>query len=423
MVARYVRGCDVCHRIKPANTKPFGKLEQLEIPEERWSRIGIDFITKLPVSTAGYDCIITIIDHLTKRAHFLPATESGLTAEGFATIFCNFYVRLHGVPDVIVSDQDPRFLSEFWQSLMKILKTRLGMSSPYHPETEGQTEKANHIISTYLRAFARHRPDTWDELLPLGEFAYNASTHASTGKTPFELDLGYTPRMPIDRDIRREVAGTRESGKSSVTFIDKLRDNLELARESLKVAQDTQKALADQDRQEVPFQVGQKVYLSTRNLPLTYSNASDQRSRKLQDLYDGPFTITKSSRSPNAWYLDLPATWNIKQPLNASLFKRDNSDPSRPRLPPPVKQSIYGAEYLVEEVVGHRDSGNNRLYRLRWTGWDKNSDTWEPLSALENCSDLVEEYHRKQEWGPPLWPRKGKRKRRKTEKALEADIG
>jgi hypothetical protein len=97
-IASYVRGCDVCHRVKPTNEQPFGKLEQLDIPEERWARIGLDFITKLPKSKTGNDCIISIIDHLTKRAHFIPTTEAGLTAENFAKLFCDFYIRLHGVP-------------------------------------------------------------------------------------------------------------------------------------------------------------------------------------------------------------------------------------------------------------------------------------------------------------------------------------
>lgn len=270
-VASYVRGCDVCHRIKPSNEKPFGKLEQLEIPDERWSRIGIDFITKLPKSKNGHDCIVSIVDHLTKRAHFLSTTESGLTSEAFAKTFCNFYIRLHGVPDVIVSDQDPRFVSDFWQALMAILKVRLGIASAYHPQTDGQTEKVNHVIGTYLRAFSRQNPDEWDDLLPLGEFAYNSSVHISTGKSPFELDLGYIPRLPIDITIRAALGrGTSRLERRALTFAESMKNNLDLAREKLKDAQDSQKTAADESRQESPFQLGQQVYLSTKNLPLTY---------------------------------------------------------------------------------------------------------------------------------------------------------
>jgi hypothetical protein len=416
-VAAYVKGCDVCHRVKPVNERPFGKLEQLAIPETRWSRIGIDLVTKLPRTKAGHDCIITIVDHLTKRAHFLPATEAGLSADAFAKLFVDFYLRLHGVPDVIVSDQDPRFLSDFWTVLTKLLGVKLGMSSPYHPQTDGQTEKVNHIVGTYLRAFARQSPDTWSDLLPLCEFSYNSSLHTTTGKTPFELDLGYTPRTPLDLQLRSVIGNKGRNADAASSFAEKMQFNLDLARDCLQSAQDAQKLAADDHRQDAAFKIGQQVYLNTKNLPLTYSNVSDQRSRKLQDLFDGPFTIVKASKSPNAWYLDLPDTWNVKQPLNVGLFRKDWSDPTRPRSPPPVKQSIHGSEYLVEEVVGHEDrwEGNNntgktsRFYRLRWTGWNESHDTWEPLSNLENCSELVEGYHRKMGWNSPTWPRRSRR--------------
>jgi hypothetical protein len=126
---------------------------------------------------------------------------------------------------------------------------------------------------------------------------------------------------------------------------------------------------------------------------------SDQRSRKLQDIYDRPFRIIKASHSPNACYLDIPKSWNIRQPLKVSLFKLDSSDPTRKRTPPPVKNSIYGAEYLVESVVGHEErqqtgkrKGHERWYRLHWTGWGDDHDIWEPLSGLENYADLINEY-------------------------------
>ena len=163
-----------------------------------------------------------------------------------------------------MSDRDPRFMSDFWKSLMATLKVRLGMASAYHPQTDGQTEKVNHAIATYLRAFTRHCPDNWDDLLPLGEFAYNSSVHASTGKTPFELDLGYIPRIPIDVSIRATIGKYQSAlGRQALTFVEKMKHNLDLAREKLAEAQDAQKVAADTHRQETPFQLGQQVYLST----------------------------------------------------------------------------------------------------------------------------------------------------------------
>jgi hypothetical protein len=135
-IKRYVRGCGVCARTKPSNEKPFGLLQPLDIPEERWRRINIDFITKLPTTARGNNTIITIIDALTKRAHWIAAKEAELTAGKFAEIFRDEYVRLHGLPDVIVADRDVRFTSEFWRLLMAECDTKLAMSTAFHPQTD-----------------------------------------------------------------------------------------------------------------------------------------------------------------------------------------------------------------------------------------------------------------------------------------------
>ena len=313
-------------------------------------------------------------------------------------------------------------MSDFWQVLMRTLDVKTAVSSAYHAQTDGQAEKANHIIGTYLRAFSRHDPDNWDDKLPMGEYAYNASVHVATGKTPFELDLGYNPRMPIDISVRAAIGrdDTANGENSGVGFAEAMQFVVDIAKEKLVEAQEKQKLAADEDRQEARFQVGQQVYLSTKNLPLTYSNSSDQRSRKLQDIYDGPFEIVKASKSPNAWYLDLPKEWNIRQPLNVSLFKRDLSDPTRTRKPPPVKNAIHGAEYMVEAIVEDKNKkdikGRNpeRYYRVRWMGWSEDNDTWEPLSNLKGCKELVEEYHEKKGWELPRWTGTVKKHRKKN---------
>jgi hypothetical protein len=120
---------------------------------------------------------------------------------------------------------------------MHTFQVKLGMSSAYHPQTDGQTEKVNHVISTYLRAFARHNQDSWHKLLPMGEFAYNSSVHASTGKTPFELDLGYIPRLPIDIAIRTAFNHTKASklGTITISFAQRMKLNLDLAWEQLRI--------------------------------------------------------------------------------------------------------------------------------------------------------------------------------------------
>ncbi|MCU1500217.1 MAG: uncharacterized protein JWM47_4170, partial [Acidimicrobiales bacterium] len=147
-VKSYVATCDVCQRVKPS--KQMGPLMLLTVPEGRWSRKGIDFIIGLPKSEInGNDCIVTIIDHMTKRAHWYALKET-TSAEEFASMFINKFIRLHGVPQIIISDRNVRFMSEFWQALWRSLGTRLAPSTPFHPQTDGQAEKANDICMRYL---------------------------------------------------------------------------------------------------------------------------------------------------------------------------------------------------------------------------------------------------------------------------------
>jgi hypothetical protein len=174
------------------STRTLRLLEVLDIPQDRWKQVGIDYITKLPTTPSGNNAIVIIINHLKKQAHFIPTTEEDLSAEVFAQLVLKKSVRLHGMPTKIVSNRDPRFVSTFWRQLMHILGTKLGMFTAYHPQTDAQFEKANDIVGTWLRAFAREFEQAeWDRLLPIAEFAYNSTSQASTRKTPFELDLGY----------------------------------------------------------------------------------------------------------------------------------------------------------------------------------------------------------------------------------------
>jgi hypothetical protein len=259
-IKRYVRRCGVCARTKPSNEKPFGLLQPLDIPEERWRRINIDFVTKLPTTARGNDTIITIIDALTKRAHWIPTRETELTATKFAEIFRDAYVRLHGLPDVIVSDRDVRFTSGFWRTLMAEFDTKLAMSTAFHPQTDGQAEKANSMVERYLRAYTASRQGEWDQLLSLAEFAYNASRHQSLEMSPFEADLGYIPRMPLDAvaavglvSARRSPRGHRHSPPDGRSFAMQMANVLSQLKRSLQHAQEQQIAEANKHRQAHTF--------------------------------------------------------------------------------------------------------------------------------------------------------------------------
>ncbi|GJR48021.1 retrotransposon protein, putative, ty3-gypsy subclass [Tanacetum coccineum] len=184
-IATYVSKCLTCSKVKAEHQKPSGLLVQPEIPEWKWEKITMDFVTKLPKTANGYDTIWVIVDRLTKSAHFLPMREND-PMEKLMKLYMKEVVTRHGVPVSIISDRDGRFTSLFWQALHKALGTRLDMSTAYHPETDGQSERTIQTLEDMLRACVLDFGKNWDRHLPLVEFSYNNSYHTSIKAAPFE---------------------------------------------------------------------------------------------------------------------------------------------------------------------------------------------------------------------------------------------
>ncbi|GKA81587.1 putative reverse transcriptase domain-containing protein [Tanacetum coccineum] len=176
--------------------RPSGLLQQPEIPEWKWDKITMDFITKLPRSKSGNDTIWVIVDRLTKSAHFLAIREDYST-ERLAKIYVDEIVARHGVPVSIISDRDGRFTSRCWQTVQKALGTRLDMSTAYHPQTDGQSERTIQTLEDMLRACVTDFGGSWDVHLPLAEFSYNNSYHSSIKCAPFEALYGRKCRSPV----------------------------------------------------------------------------------------------------------------------------------------------------------------------------------------------------------------------------------
>ncbi|GKC52909.1 putative reverse transcriptase domain-containing protein [Tanacetum coccineum] len=195
-IATYVSKCLTCAKVKIEYQKPSGLLVQPEIPQWKWENITMDFVTKLPRTAAGQDTIWVIVDRLTKSAHFLPMREDD-TLEKLTRQYLKEVVSKHGVPVSIISDRDGKFTSHFWKSLHKALGTRLDMSTAYHPETDGQSERTIQTLEDMLRACVLDFGKGWDKHLPLVEFSYNNSYHTSIKAAPFEALYGRKCRSPI----------------------------------------------------------------------------------------------------------------------------------------------------------------------------------------------------------------------------------
>ena len=152
----------------------------------------MDFIANLPLSKS-FDAILTVVDRFTKMTHFLPCTKT-INNKETADIIMKEVFRLHGLPNDIISDRGPQFISKFWKHLLEMLKVSCKLSSSYHPQSDGQTERTNQTLEQYLRCFINYQQDDWVDFLHFAEFAYNNSVHSSTRYTPFFANIGYHPR-------------------------------------------------------------------------------------------------------------------------------------------------------------------------------------------------------------------------------------
>jgi len=191
-ITEYVRSYDVCQRNKVIQHKKFGLLEPLEVPIRPWTAISMDFIVGLPKSN-GYTKIWVIVDRFSKMAHFIPLRTEEHIKE-LALTFVKEVWRLHGLPETIVSDRDTRFTSKFWTSLMQLLQVKLNLSTAFHPERDGQTERVNQTLEQYFRSYCSYQQDDWVSLLPFGEHAYNTSMSESTKARPLEINYGLSPQ-------------------------------------------------------------------------------------------------------------------------------------------------------------------------------------------------------------------------------------
>ena len=207
-VKRYMEGCDSCQWNKNRVAAPAGKLMLNEAPEKPWTHIIADFITKLPLAQ-GYDAILVVCDRLTKMVHFIPTTDK-TSAEELARLFRDHVWKLHGLPESIISDRGVQFAANLMKGLNQILGIETRLSTAFHPQTDGQTERTNQELEQYLRMFIDHRQEQWPEWLGTAEFAYNNKVNTSTKVSPFRANSRRDPRMGFEMRKQGKLEGAKE---------------------------------------------------------------------------------------------------------------------------------------------------------------------------------------------------------------------
>ncbi|GJU71432.1 hypothetical protein Tco_1262837 [Tanacetum coccineum] len=251
-IATYVSKCMTCAKVKAEYQKPSSLLVQPIIPVCKWENITMDFVTKLPKTTSGQDTIWVIVDRLTKSAHFLPMKETD-TMEKLMRQYLKEVVSRHGVPVSIISNQDGKFTSHFWKSLNEALGTQLDMSTTYHPQTDGQSERTIQMLEDMLRACVMDFGKGWDRHLPLIEFSYNNSYLTSIKAAPFKALCGHMCRSPI---CWAEVGDAQLTGPE---IVHETIEKIIQIKHHLQALRDRQKSYADKRCKPLEFQVGDKI--------------------------------------------------------------------------------------------------------------------------------------------------------------------
>ena len=391
-VEQFVRSCDTCGRAKSPRHKKFGELQPLPTPEQPWQSISMDFITDLPVSE-GHTTVLVVVDRLTKMSHFIPLVRLPGAEQTAEAVVRNVF-KLHGLPKDIVSDRGPQFASKFWRRFMDLLGVKVKLSTAFHPETDGQTERVNQTLEQYLRCFINYQQDDWSRFLPLAEFTYNNTIHSSTGFTPFFANYGhhpsFDPRIPDENQVPQ--------AEDRITLIDQ---TLEQLKQHLHRAKERYKYYADHDRRPAPkFQVGDQVWLLSRNV------STERPSKKLDYKRLGPFPILETL-SDRVCRLDLPHTLRIHPVFHVSLLEPyvENQFPNRTQPPPPPVVVDGELEYVVSEILDSRTNRGNVQYLVDWKGYGPADRSWEPASHVEG-NEQVQIFHQRYP-GKPKPPQAG----------------
>jgi hypothetical protein len=343
----------------------------------------MDFITGLP-SRGGNNALWVIVDRFTKMAHFVACADT-MGPKELADGFLRHVVRAHGLPNDIVSDRGSLFTSTFWKRVMGAMGTSRKLSTAFHPETDGQTERTNATLEQYLRAYCNYQQDDWEKLLPMAEFCYNNTQSETTKVTPFFANYGYHPRFAPS-------LGKIEGGFPEVAeYVSALTNLHRELQAEIGYAQAAQAEQANRKRHPDPvLREGDRVWLRRKNVKTT------RPSSKLDYKLMGPYTILERVGT-RAYKLDLPASVKIHPVFHISLLELAQPTltpiPGHVQPPPPPIVIEDEEEWEVEEIVDSRYHRNRLQYRVRWTGFPDPDRTWYPSENFTNSPDAIRRFH------------------------------
>jgi hypothetical protein len=348
----------------------------LPIPQGVWQDLTMDFIEGLPKSE-GYDSIMVVVDRFSKFAHFFPLKHP-FTAAKVAQVFLDNVVKLHGTPRSIVSDRDKVFTSNFWKAFFSALNTKLALTTAYHPQSDGQSERVNQCLEMYLRCAISDSPTQWKKWLPLAEFWYNSSYHTALKCSPFKALYGYEP-------VFAAAPVMAKTGDQLVEgLLAERKAHSEILKQKLASAQNRMKMQADKNRTDREFMVGEFVLVKLQ--PYVQSTVVSRPCPKLALKYFGPFKILQKIGLV-AYKLELPSSSQIHPVFHVSQLKAFT--PSTTPVYSDLSQMVdlSGADVKPLKILERRlvRRGNHPVVQVKvlWSHFTDEVTTWEDYDVLK----------------------------------------
>jgi len=410
-IRRFVRNCELCRKSTPWRDGRHGYLRPLPVPSRTWQHLTVDFITGLPLSQ-GNSNLMVVKDRLSKGVVLIPMNK--IETLDVAWAFVREVYRHHSLPVSITSDRGPQFASALWRDICTLLGIKRNLSTAYHPQTDGTTERANSDIEVVVRVFCNNDQDNWATLCPVLELMLNSRTNSTTGVSPFFLQHGYH-NSPFSQT--EELGRTTENATIATSPQDKAREIVKVitsaadwAISAMSYAQQEQERQANKSRKPAPtYKVGDWVWLDLRDVRTTRTSKKlDWKSEKFQ-----------VSRVRDPYWVELATPWATKtyHVDKLRLAAKDPFPSQQPNDTNPAAVVVWDdddeedhLEWRVESIIDERIRKGKKQYLVKWIGFE--DATWEPLENLYGTTALESWVTRTQTVRPPAKVRQRKRHRR-----------
>ncbi|OJA16296.1 hypothetical protein AZE42_09402 [Rhizopogon vesiculosus] len=388
----YIPSCNECQHNKSPTTWPAGPLHPLPIQDTCGDSVTVNFIGPLP-KDEGYDMLITMTDCLNSDICLVPC-QSSISTEHFAHIFFDHWYCENGLPLDIISDHDKIFVSRFWKSLHKLMGVKVKMSSAYHPEPDGASERMNKTISNQaLWYYVERSQKGWVKALPKVRFDLMNTVNASTGYSPFQLHLGHAPwvlppLLPLTQVLTTDDCAAHMFLKCLHLDLLDTHDNLLASR--IAQASSVNKSQSDKPH----LAVDDLILLSTKHHRWDYMRKCDSRVAKFMPRFDGPYHIIEAHPETSTYMLDLPNMPNIFPTFHVSQLRRYVANnptlfPTHVRPhPAPVITENGSEEVVIDCIIEEWHCGRGWRYLVRWVGYGPEHDEWMSCQELEDCEAL-----------------------------------